>query len=116
MACGKPCNLPQLSAFPGLRGPYRRDIRRLNHHLLHLASFDQKSLFWIYSCCSSLASLSTLIGIVIMAITAQGGDDISMAYGPSGIKGLIREPHIVALGCLASVGGVLFGYAADHCD
>lgn len=51
-----------------------------------------------------------------MAITAQGGDDISMAYGPSGIKGLIREPHIVALGCLASVGGVLFGYAADHCD
>ncbi|SPN99939.1 related to transporter (major facilitator superfamily) [Cephalotrichum gorgonifer] len=36
--------------------------------------------------------------------------DIEIAYGPSGIKGLAREPYIFFLACFASIGGVLFGY------
>lgn len=40
---------------------------------------------------------------------AVGGDEAN-SYGPSGYKGLIKEPYILALACFASMGGVLFGY------
>ncbi|KIW03089.1 uncharacterized protein PV09_05734 [Verruconis gallopava] len=33
-----------------------------------------------------------------------------ISYGPSGYKGLVKEPYIFALACLASIGGLLFGY------
>jgi hypothetical protein len=36
--------------------------------------------------------------------------NLANAYGPSGYKGLIKEPYILALACFASMGGVLFGY------
>ncbi|KAI9148958.1 Sugar transport protein MST8 [Paramyrothecium foliicola] len=41
-------------------------------------------------------------------IAPAGGTEI--AYGPSGFKGLVREPYIFFLACFASIGGFLFGY------
>ncbi|QDS67451.1 hypothetical protein FKW77_000590 [Venturia effusa] len=36
--------------------------------------------------------------------------DVDISYGPSGYKGLIKEPYIFGLSCFASIGGLLFGY------
>lgn len=41
--------------------------------------------------------------------SAEGAHDL-IAYGPSGIKGLIKEPYLLSLACFASIGGLLFGY------
>ena len=41
---------------------------------------------------------------------AAPAGDINIQYGPSGFKGLAREPYIFFLACFASIGGVLFGY------
>ena len=38
--------------------------------------------------------------------TMEAGD---YSYGPSGFKGLVKEPKILALAALASIGGLLFG-------
>lgn len=48
------------------------------------------------------------MGGVTVVSTPEGG--IDTAYGPTGFKGLIREPVIVGLSVFASLGGVLFGY------
>ncbi|KAF7627387.1 hypothetical protein AFLA_002768 [Aspergillus flavus NRRL3357] len=40
--------------------------------------------------------------------TVAGGQAI--AYGPTGYKGIIKEPRIFGLACFASIGGFLFGY------
>ncbi|CAG8139637.1 unnamed protein product [Penicillium olsonii] len=36
--------------------------------------------------------------------------DISISYGPAGIKGLIRSPYIFSQALFASIGGFLYGY------
>lgn len=48
------------------------------------------------------------MGGVTVVSTPEGG--IDTAYGPTGFKGLVREPVIVGLSVFASLGGVLFGY------
>ncbi|QMW38894.1 hypothetical protein G4B11_002130 [Aspergillus flavus] len=40
--------------------------------------------------------------------TVAGGQAI--AYGPTGYKGIIKEPRTFGLACFASIGGFLFGY------
>lgn len=48
------------------------------------------------------------MGGVTVTSTPDGGVDT--AYGPTGFKGLVKEPAIVGLSVFASLGGLLFGY------
>ncbi|KAK9458466.1 general substrate transporter [Lipomyces oligophaga] len=49
-------------------------------------------------------------------MVAAGGGGVSLvgtqeiSYGPSGYKGIIKEPRVFGLACFASLGGLLFGY------
>lgn len=48
--------------------------------------------------------------MVAVTVTSTPNGGIDTAYGPTGFKGLIREPVVLSLSLFASLGGVLFGY------